>query len=55
MSIAESPPPATAKLHKRALGVLRLAILIGGIAGLLVEARLKATKPDVYAGIGEGG
>jgi hypothetical protein len=27
----------------------------GGIAGLLVGARLKASKPDVYAGIGEGG
>jgi hypothetical protein len=27
----------------------------GGIAGLLVGARLNASKPDVYAGTGEGG
>ena len=65
MSVAESPPPAapvaeTAKLHKRALGVPALVFFIvaasgGGIAGLLVGARLKRTKSDVYAGIGEGG
>jgi amino acid transporter len=35
--------------------VLPLILFGGGIAGLLVGARLKATKPDVYAGIGEGG
>jgi amino acid transporter len=35
--------------------VLPLILFGGGIAGLLVGARLKASKPDVYAGIGEGG
>jgi hypothetical protein len=35
--------------------VLPLILFGGGIAGLLVGARLMATKPDVYAGIGEGG
>ena len=35
--------------------VLPLILFGGGIAGLLVGARLKTTKPDVYAGIGEGG
>jgi hypothetical protein len=35
--------------------VLPLILFGGGIAGLLVGARLKTSKPDVYAGIGEGG
>ena len=35
--------------------VLPLILFGGGIAGLLIGARLKRTKPDVYAGIGEGG
>ena len=34
--------------------ILPLILLAGGVLGLIVGARLKARRPDVYARIGEG-